>query len=172
MDGYLLDTNVLVPLLRPGHSAGEAVRNRLAQVPPASPLFISVAALAELQVGPVWSGGDADQARREIEVTISDNGFKVREITRHTAAVYGDLKARLMLKYNRKKAPKPAKWPETWPMPDTGAELGVDELDLLMVAHALEHRLVLVTNDEMRRIRDGLGEAAPDLRLEDWTHEP
>lgn len=85
--------------------------------------------------------------------------------------MYGNLKAQLMLKYNRKGVPRGSKWPETWPLPHKGSVLGVDEFDLLMVAHALEHRLVLVTNDEMRRIRDGLGGAADDLQVEDWTQE-
>lgn len=169
MEGYLLDTNVLIPLIRPGRAAGKSVRRRLAEVATESPVFVSVAALAELHVGPIWRGGNADQSRYEIEATIADSGLKVREITRHTAAVYGDLKARLMLKYNRGGERNAAKWPEGWPLPDTGKTLGVDEFDLLMVAHALEYRLVLVTNDQMRRIRDGLGEVADELRFEDWT---
>jgi predicted nucleic acid-binding protein len=76
-----------------------------------------------------------------------------------------------MLKYNRGGRRKAAKWPENWSLPDTGFSLGVDEFDLLMVAHALEHRLVLVADDEMSRIRDGLGEAAAELQVEDWTLE-
>ena len=72
-----------------------------------------------------------------------------------------------MRKYNR--ARKSPKWPEEWPVPDTGKALEIDEFDLLTVAHALEYRLILVTGDDLRRIRDGLGEAAEELQLEDWT---
>jgi predicted nucleic acid-binding protein len=169
VDGYLLDTNVIIPLLRPNHRAAKAVQHRLVNVPAPCPVFVSVAAMAELYVGPLWSGRDAEEARREIEATISANNIKVREITKHSATVYGDLKARLMQKYGRSSKPKAAKWPEIWPIPLTGASLGVDEFDLLIIAHALEHNLVLVTNDEMPRIRDGIGEAAADLRTEDWT---
>ena len=96
------------------------------------------------------------------------NDFKIRALTKHSAAVYGDLKARLMLKYNRQDRRSGAKRPEEWPLPDKAGKLGIDEFDLLMVTHALEYRLVLATDEEMTRIRDGLGEAAPDLRLEDW----
>ena len=170
MDGYLLDTNVLIPLLRPNHKDYETIKRRLVQATTGSPVWVSVAALAELHVGAFLSVGDSDRARREIEETIADHHLWVREITRHTAAMYGDLKARLMLKYNRPTGK--GKWPENWPLPDKGVMLGVDEFDLLMVSHALEYGLVLVTNDEMRRIREGLGEVATDLQIEDWTQVP
>lgn len=171
MDGYLLDTNVIVTLLRPNHRDGPSVRRRLAQVPSDSPVYISAAALCELQVGPILGKKNADEARREIDSTITQEGFMIRDVTKKTAVVYGDLKARLMLKYNRRTQKNIAKWPERWTLPDTGALLGIDEFDLLMVAHAIEFRLVLVTNDEMPRIREGLGDVAGELHLEDWTEE-
>lgn len=169
LDGYLLDTNVLVMLLRPEHRSGDAVVKRLAGLPAASPVFVSVATLAELEVGCSLGDKERDEARRDIYATIRSNGFKIRELTKHSAAVYGDLKAKLMIKYGRRDRPKDAKRPEEWPLPDKAGKLGIDEFDLLIVTHALEHRLVLVARDEMARIRDGLGEAASDLRLEDWS---
>jgi predicted nucleic acid-binding protein len=53
MDGYLLDTNVVVLFLRPNHRAAKAVETHLAGVPSGSPVIVSVAALAELHVGPL-----------------------------------------------------------------------------------------------------------------------
>ena len=167
MDGYLLDTNVLVTLLR-GGPAREAMVRRLASLAE-SHISVSVAALAELDVGCSLGSKNRDEARRDLHETMASNDFKIRELTKHSAAVYGDLKARLMLKYNRQDHRKGAKRPEEWPLPDKAGKLGIDEFDLLMVTHALEYRLVLVTNEEMTRIRDGLGEAAADLRLEDWS---
>ena len=92
MDGYLLDTNVIVTLLRPNHRNGPSVRRRLAQVPSDSPVYISAAALCELQVGPILGKKNADEARREIDSTITQEGFMIRDVTKKTAVVYGDLK--------------------------------------------------------------------------------
>ena len=167
MDGYLLDTNVLVTLLRKG-SAREAMVKRLAGLAD-SHVSVSVAALAELEVGCSLGSKDRDDARREIREVVHSSGWKVRDFTEHSAAVYGDLKARLMIKYNRQDRRRGAKRPDEWALPDKAGKLGIDEFDLIMVTHALEYRLVLVTKDEMSRIRDGLGEAAADLRLEDWS---
>lgn len=167
MDGYLLDTNVLVTLLREG-SARDAMVRRLAGLAE-SPISVSVAALAELEVGFSLGSRSRDEARRDLHKTMARNEFKIRELTEHSAAVYGDLKAKLMIKYNRQDHRSGAKRPDEWPLPDKAGKLGIDEFDLLMVTHALEYRLVLVTTDEMSRIRDGLGEAAADLRMEDWS---
>ena len=167
MDGYLLDTSVLVTLLRKG-GAREAIVKRLADLAE-SHISVSVAALAELEVGCSLGNRDRDEARREIREVVHSSGWKVRDFTEHSAAVYGELKARLMIKYNLQGHRSGAKRPEEWRLPDKAGKLGIDEFDLLMVTHALEYRLVLVTKDEMSRIRDGLGEAAADLHLEDWS---
>ena len=134
-----------------------------------SPVSVSVAALAELEVGCSFGSKNRDEARRELRETIASNHFTIRDLTKHSAAVYGELKAQLMTKFNRQGRRGGAKRPDEWPLPDKAGKLGIDEFDLLMVTHALEYRLVLVTKDEMSRIRDGLGEATADLRLEDWS---
>jgi predicted nucleic acid-binding protein len=168
LDGYLLDTNVLATLLAPEDPAREAIAKRLASLAD-SHVSVSVAALAELEVGCSLGSKDRDDARREISEVVHGSGLKVRDFTEHSAAVYGELKAKLMIKYNRQHHRRGAKRPEEWPLPDKAGKLGIDEFDLLMVTHALEYRLVLVTKEAMARIRDGLGEAATDLRLEDWS---
>ena len=167
MDGYLLDTNILVALLRKGPARDVMVR-RLAGLAE-SHVSVSVAALAELEVGFSLRGENRDEARRDLHEAMASNDFKIRELTKHSAAVYGDLKARLMIKYNRQDRKRGAKRPDEWPLPDKAGKLGIDEFDLLMVTHALEYRLVLATNEEMSRIRDGIGDAAADLRLADWS---
>jgi predicted nucleic acid-binding protein len=83
----------------------------------------------------------------------------------HTREPYAYLRSNLFWKF----APKThrAKHPELWEDPVTGDQLGIDENDLWTAAQALEHSLVLVTNDKLLRIR----EADPDNRLlvEDWA---
>jgi hypothetical protein len=78
------------------------------------------------------------------------------------------LKASLMRKFNREGIKNAAKWPEVWTSPDKGKTLGIDEFDLLVVSHAVERRLVLVTADLMLRICQGIGEATKDLVFENW----
>jgi predicted nucleic acid-binding protein len=129
-----------------------------------------VAAIAELEVGCHGGTADYEKARREITQLVADNGFKVRDITKHTVKVYGDLKWRLMVRFNRQGK---AKRPETWPLPDTAGTLGIDEFDLLAAAHAMEFGLVLVTSDAMpRRIREVLDEMTPKLSIENWIKMP
>ena len=168
MDGYLLDTNVLVDLLSPGGTHRDEIVEKIKAIDPNSPLYVATPALAELEVGCFLGARDYDEARNEIASVIQHHKFQIRDFTHHTAAVYGDLKAKLMRKFSRKGKGK-AKRPESWTFPDTAEKLCIDELDLFMVAHALEQNLVLVTNDLMKRIQEGIGDIANDLRIEDWT---
>lgn len=158
MDGYLLDTNHLVPLLRDRHPHRAAVLNGVAAAAADAPIYVASATLAELEVGCCFgTEEERDEAQTEIREVVRENRLGVLEFTIHTAAEYGALKAALMQKYNRENAKKNrSKWPELWTSPDKGASLGVDELDLLIVSHAIERRLVLVTNDRMLRILDGI----------------
>lgn len=165
-----MDTSILVPLLRFNEKDKQAIEHRLVEKQTESPVSVSVAALAELHTGARRHGADANEARRVIDELLQKYNLMIREITKKTAAEYGRLKARFMEKYGRKR--RKGKWPEKWDLPDTGATLGVDEFDLLMVTHALEYNLVLVTREAMGRIREGVGEAAADLQLEDWTQSP
>jgi predicted nucleic acid-binding protein len=170
VDGYLLDANALFSLLKPNDPKRQVILAHIRAVPAEAPIFVATSTLAEAEVGCCLGDRARSEAQAEIRETIRANGFGVIDFTRHTAAEYGALKAALMYKYNRAGVKKnAAKWPEAWPNPATGRSLDIDEFDLLVVAHALERRLVLVTNDEMHRIRDGLGEAASELRLEDWS---
>jgi predicted nucleic acid-binding protein len=124
---------------------------------PDAPVYVSTATLAELEVGCCIGPTDRAEAQTEIREVIRTNKLSVLDFTKHTAAEYGALKAALMLKYNREQVKKnKAKWPEVWTTPNKGATLGVDEFDLLVVSHAIERRLVLVTIDPMLRILDGI----------------
>lgn len=157
MDGYLLDTNHLVPLLRVGHRDGKGVINGLAKVSADAPVYIVTATLAELEVGCCIGPTARSDAQAEIREVIRANKLSVLDFTKHTAAEYGALKATLMDKYNREQVKRNrAKWPEIWTSPNKGASLGIDEFDLLVVSHAIERRLVLVTNDPILRILDGI----------------
>ena len=121
-----------------------------------SPVCIAATTLAELEVGFVLGYKDRFQAQAELREVMRENNLSVVDFTKHTAAEYGTLKAGLMQKYNREALKRRAKWPEAWISADTGRTLDVDEFDLLVISHAVERRLVLVTSDPMRRIFDGI----------------
>lgn len=175
VDGYLLDTNHIIPLLRGDGDCRTAILRRMAELPEDSPVYIATATLAELEVGCCCLGpkGDFDpekrwEAQEEIRDRVRANKLSILEFTRHTAAEYGSLKAALMRKYNRGGMRNAAKWPEGWTSPDKGKTLGVDEFDLLIISHAIERNLVLVTTDPMLRICEGIGEANEVPILDDW----
>lgn len=171
MDGYLLDTNHVVPLLRQSHEHRAAILRRLGSVPSDSPVCIATATLAELELGcsRYRNGTQRTERQAELRETIRSNSLRVLDFTSHTAAEYGVLKAALMQKFNRNAQKRAAKFPEVWTSPDKGATLGVDEFDLLMVSHAIERGLVLVTTDQMLRICDGIGAAKQNLNFGNWV---
>jgi len=144
-----------------------AVWQRRRACPDGTPIYVSLFALAEFNVGCCLTNADAAAARQDAVDFLDTHGFQVPPATRHTAPHYGELKARLMRRFDREKLTKKsrAKWPEGWPDPATGEKLGVDEIDLLIAAQAIERNLVLVSGDSMRRIR----EVAPELHVEDWA---
>ncbi len=175
-NGYLLDANHLIPLLRPNDDRRTAILARMAAESARSPMFVATATLAELEVGfCLWQDGDPrSELQAEFRKTIRTNDLNVLDFTDHTAAEYGVLKAALMLKYNRQNVTKNrAKWPEVWTSPDKGATLdGVDEFDLLVVSHAIERNLVLVATDPMLRICDGLDDVPDCPQFVDWISNP
>jgi predicted nucleic acid-binding protein len=164
-DAFLLDTNILINLLNPRNKAHQTAWGRLHAVPQGSHIAVSTIALAEVDVGCCLGQTDIAIARQEITDLVQHNGFLIEPITRHTAPYYGELRAKLIKKYQ----PKRARWPERWKDKVTGADLGVDEPDLIMVAQSLQHGYVFVTNDEMSQIRDGLKLAGIQLNFQDWT---
>lgn len=167
MDGYLLDTNILLYLMGKRTSRHGPVWRRRRACLDGTPIYVSPFALAEFNVGCCLTSADATAARQEAVDFLDTHGFQVPPLTKHTAPHYGELKARLMRRFDREKLTKKHRGagPEGWPDPATGEKLGADEIDLLIAAQAIERNLVLVSGDSMRRIR----EVAPELHVEDWA---
>lgn len=172
MDGYLLDANHVIPILRDKHDHRAAILQRLGTVAAESPVYIATATIAELEVGCCFSAGGRLESQAEIREVIRANGVKILDFTIHTAAEYGGLKTALMRKYNRKDFGQAAKRPEAWVHPDTGQKLGIDELDLIIISHAAERNLVLVTTDPMKRINEGIRSTEIAVRSENWVAAP
>jgi tRNA(fMet)-specific endonuclease VapC len=158
-DGYLLDTNIV------GHYFNEHphVLARINILPEDAGLFVSVITLGEIWFGHAVTTSTNLQRRDECDRWINNTFPYAIQITRHTRVNYGDIKAALFRTFPP--ISKNENHPERCFDRVTGAELGIDENDLWIAAQALEHNLVLVTNDEMVRIR----EVATTLDVMDWT---
>jgi predicted nucleic acid-binding protein len=162
---FLLDSNILFALMLEGRRGHKHAWERLRAVPKESVVAVSAIALAEADVGCCLQERDTAEARTAMNEFLRHHGFYIEPVTEHTAPHYGELKAGLIRRYQ----PKRARWPEGWKDKPTGADLQVEEPDLLMAAQALEHGYVLVTGDAMDRIREVLKQASTDLTIEDWS---
>jgi predicted nucleic acid-binding protein len=155
VDGYLFDTNTLSALLNPLHFKHIYATTAVASLAPAAPKFVSVLALAELQFGKLLIEAFAGSTPAALSSIIARaQTYAPLEITRHTAAEYGELKAILAKRYLSKAfgRDRPG-WLENWVDQATGQRLQVDENDLWMCAQARERNLVMLTADrKMDRI--------------------
>lgn len=176
MDMFLLDTNHLITLLRKRDTKRPALLAKLANVPSASPVCVATVTLAELETGCACRSTNRTEAQAEVRTeaqaevreVLAANNLHIRPFTKHTAAEYGAIKAALMNRYNRAGGKNSAKWPEGWSKPTTGEKLGVDELDVLLISHAVEQNMVLVSTDAMNRAIEALESAGIRVRQDNW----
>jgi len=87
------------------------------------------------------------------------------EINRHTADIYGELRAKLF----EKNAPKAKRTqglrPEELKSPASSKELQIQENDLWLVAQAIVYNYTFVTRDKMNEIRSI---APKEFKCENW----
>lgn len=166
MDGFLLETTTLSAMLDPAHATHSTARDAVAALDPAAPKFVSAIALAELTFGlrlvEAFTGASPPKLAR---ILSQAQVHSVLDITRHTAAEYGELKANLAEAYLAKafRRDRP-RWLENWVDKATGQLLQVDENDLWMCAQARERNLVLITADA-RMSRVSQADAAVQLQI-------
>ena len=155
MDGYLLETTTLSALLDPAHPKHADAIATVAALDPAAPKYVSAIALAELSFGQrLIEAFEGTSPPLLASIIQRAQTHAILDVTRHTAAEYGALKANLAKTYLRKalRASR-RRWLEDWTDKATGKALQVDENDLWMCAQAREHDLVLLTADrKMDRI--------------------
>lgn len=120
----------------------------VAALPEKSPLYVPVIVLGELQFGI-----ECARLRRHARLTEAERClleskdiYLVRDVTRHTAELYGKLKASLAAPYLNKNR-RPPEYVETWMDEIHGRQFGVTENDLWICAVAAERNLIVVTND-------------------------
>ena len=162
MDGYLLDTNMISFWW---HREAK-VMVRITALPDQAPIRMSVVSLGEVEYGHrVAAPASETPVQVQYGEFIRANFPNPLDVSKTTTQYYGDLRARLFLKFAPAEKRKKLRLPEQLLDPATGKELGIQENDLWIASQAIEHNLVLVTHDKMKRLR----EVANELRVEDWA---
>lgn len=163
MRGYLIDTNIVrywFDANCPEH--GPVVRHvgRLGD----SLLAVSAITLGEIEYGLRVLDGTAS-FEADLVGFVRDQLPLVLDVTETTRIDYGSIRARLFGRFAPKDLRRRLRLPEQLTDPATGESLGIEENDLWIVSQAVEHNLVLVSNDRLTHLR----EAAPELRIENWA---
>lgn len=154
MDLYLLDTNFASVLWDGLHKEHQNALSFVQNLGGENHLYISRITVAEIEYGyKVHLGADANR-KQVIEKAM--RAFKVREIDRHTTAPYSDIRAALFQRYapkNKRGLPS-KKRPEELIDKTSARELGIQENDLWVAAIAVQHNMILVTEDRISHISE------------------
>ena len=169
MRGYLLDTNVASDWLDSSKPRHVAVSDKIRSLADTGAiLFTSTIVLGEIAYGIGVAPQNMRKSLAALQVQIDIQFVRERlllDVTRSTASIYGDLRARLFNKFAPDDKRTKGMRPEQLTDPETSKQLGIQENDLWIAAQAIERNLVLVSNDAMKRIKV----VAPELRVEDWA---
>ncbi|MEM7624797.1 MAG: PIN domain-containing protein [Planctomycetota bacterium] len=169
MHGYLLDTNIVEYWFNDKAPQHASVENQISSQPDGTPILISTVTLGEIEYGhrAVADEPTAIQVRFK---EFLDQHFPYHLDVKHsTAPPYGELRARLFSKYSPADKRKKIRRPEQLSDPASGLEIGgIQENDLWIAAQAIEHNLILVTNDKMNSIK---AVASSSLRIENWASD-
>lgn len=128
-------------------------------------VYISRITVAEIEYGyKVFLG--ADPNRRQMILDALKAFGKFREIDKHTTAPYSDIRAALFRQFapREKKGKITRKRPEELIDNTTARELKVQENDIWIAAIAVQHNMILVTEDRMTHIF----QVEPRLRYQFW----
>jgi len=152
---------------RPEHSN---VINRITDLPPRAPLFVSPVTIGEMEYGYRSQLPQAPDREFEFRAFIRAKVPSVLPIDKHTAEAFGRLRAAIFDRFAPNDLRKKKKRPCQLTDHATATTLGIDENDLWIAAQAIQYNLVLVTNDGMANIRAVLPNVAPELGpIENWA---
>lgn len=166
MDLYLLDTNFVSVLWDGLHKEHQNAQVFVQNLGGEDRLYISRVTVAEIEYGyKVFLG--ADPVRKQMILTAMKAFKQVREIDKHTTASYSDIRAALFQQFapkSQKDKVSRKKRPEELIDKTTARELSIQENDLWIAAIAVQHNMVLVTEDRMTHIF----QVEPRLRYRFW----
>ena len=164
IQGYLLDTNIFEYWHNESRQEHTAVRDHLKRLHPDTPLRTSLIVLGEVSYGLYVTSSKNRVYPKQVLDFIQNEFPRPLPLRGSTTHVYGMLRAALFDKYAPKKRNRGLR-PEQLIDPVSSLTLGIQENDLWIAAQALDHNLVLVTNDQMKHLRS----VASDLRVENWA---
>ena len=155
MKAYLLDTNHVERLFE----EHERVMARLGSLPPDTQIRASVISLGEIEAGHRITE-TTDQQRRDdfdrfVALKFRPHALTVSPVTRYC---YADLIEGIW----QRNPPTSRGTRSEWHL----IKLGVDINDVWIAAQAIEHNLILVTEDKMQCIRESAGKL---LDVENWV---
>jgi predicted nucleic acid-binding protein len=150
VDGYLLDTCVVSALLDGQHKNYQNVRISDETIERGAPRYVSRITIAELEFGfRLHEAATGKPHQRVTEILRRAQDYGIREISKHTAVEYAELRKNLavahlpdLISSNR------PRWIDNWVDRITQEKLQVDENDLWICAQAREWNLTLFTTDE------------------------
>jgi tRNA(fMet)-specific endonuclease VapC len=154
LKAFLLDTNISSALWdenNPFHSHARRFVEGLREERVYTSRFVE----GEILYGhKVYAGSDI--ARRKLIEEKMKAFALVMDVDKHTAEDYSDIRAALFAKFGDRdrQGKMKQKRPETLVDKTTAEQLQIQENDLWMAALAVEHNMILVTDDKMRRIKE------------------
>ena len=176
-DAYLLDTNVICTLADANRAGHAAATSRLQHVGTDFVLLPSMA-VAEIEFGMALAANVRPDKREELRKFIAR--FDQLPFDESCIKPYSVIRAELWRMNATPKSGRPQsskfkeKRPEDLCDKLTGRELGIDEPDLIIASIALAQNLILVTNDDMERVKEAAestfrnGNFPVQLRTENW----
>jgi tRNA(fMet)-specific endonuclease VapC len=167
-EGYLLDTPVASWLWDGGNPHHHAAHGRLGALGDA-PIFVCSITIGEVAYG-LGISPAIDPARHAL-VRRNLLSFQVLSVDRHTADVYGQIRAALFVQYSPRdsRGRMRMKAPEDLIESTTGKTLGIQENDLWIVSVAVQYNLRLVTGDQAGGMQRVLSAANYLHRAEFWA---
>lgn len=165
MEAYLLDTNAASALWDEQCPCHEQARDCLEQLGRNGVIYISRIVAAEVFYGHKLFLASDERRRKIIEEKLA--AFElVKEIGRHTVDPYASIRAKLFTQYGTRDAKNQMKRkrPEQLLDATTATTLQIQENDLWTAAIALEHNMILISDDRMTAICS----VEPELRLQTW----
>lgn len=176
MRDYLIDTQTIrywYDPVCPQHEAVVTNLERLQKQVESSEhkprLVVSVITLGEIEFGHRVNPSADPEVRMDYVRFVNEQLPMRLDVTEDATAFFGEIRRRLFDKYAPGDKRRPKMRPEQLIDPTTSKELGIQENDLWLCAQAVAHRMVLVTNDGMRRIREVSQGMQPPLLIQNWT---
>ena len=147
MRGYLLDTSVLSTYYHEQHKHHAITKAELDRLPSATPQFVSVISLAEIEFGIRLAELQGAKTLAELRDRLERIRAHARmPITHHTSQAYAYLRSQLASRVNVARKGRP-RWLEDWVDAASGQKLQIDENDLWIAAQAFERDLTVLTLD-------------------------